>query len=257
MDADKEFPKARLFLDDDLSMGKVLPLPPEQARYLGAVLRMSSGDSVALFNGRDGEWTAVIEEVRKDRARVAVETLRRPPVDEPGPTIAFAPVKKSRLDYIVEKCTELGAAKLIPVITDRTVVGRVNVGRIRAQAIEAAEQCERLSVPSVEEAQPLEGWLKAWNPVTPLIMADESGAGRPIADAVRPLDPTIAPGILIGPEGGFSLRELDVLENHAFVLRVGLGPRILRAETAAVVALSFWQLFAGDGRRLPRRWQDA
>ncbi len=256
MDADTENPKARLFVDDDLSPGKILSLAPEQARYLGAVLRMSAGDTVALFNGRDGEWAAEIGELRKDRARIEIGTLRRPPIDESGPVIAFAPVKKSRLDFIVEKCTELGATKLIPVITDRTVVGRVNIERIRAQTVEAAEQCERLSVPEVEESRPLDGLLNAWDPEAPLIMADESGGGLPIADVVWTLDPAIVPGILIGPEGGFSPRELDVLEKHAFVLRVGLGPRILRAETAAVAALSFWQLFAGDGRRLPRRWQD-
>ncbi len=250
MDHD-DAPRARLHLTADLAAGAVVATTPEQAQYLGAVLRLKPGATLALFNGRDGEWLATVRELKKGRALVEVGPRRREQTAERGPWVAFAPIKKDRLDFLVEKCTELGASRLVPVLTERTVIGRVNVARLRAQAVEAAEQSERLTVPEVAEPVALPQFVAGFPADWMLLVGDESGGGRPLAEVARRGDACL----LVGPEGGFTGRELQILASHPFVCRVGLGPRILRAETAAVAALACWQMLVGDGVDAPHREQ--
>ncbi|GAB6052994.1 16S rRNA (uracil(1498)-N(3))-methyltransferase [Magnetospira thiophila] len=232
----------RLYVTDDLTAGQSISLPPSQAHYLHGVLRLSPGDSLHLFNGREGEWLAELRDMSKKQARLEVTTQTRPQMPEPGPWLLFAPLKKDRTDFLVEKATELGAAALWPVFTRHTVAARVNQERLRAQVIEAAEQCGRLTLPELIPPLTLNNLERAWDPARPLWIADESRTGTPLKD----LDVSAAPGILIGPEGGFAEAELDLLRRLPFAVRVSLGPRLLRAETAALAALAGWQALADD-----------
>lgn len=243
-------PRLRLFVAPPLARGGAVDLGRAQAHYLRTVMRAEIGDEVALFNGRDGEWTARIDDLGKTHVGLVVEERLRPQEPEPGPWLVFAPVKKEAMDFIVQKATELGAARLIPVLTRRTIAARVNQERMRAQTVEAAEQCERLSVPEVEPAQPLPRLLAAWPPERRLLVADESGTGIPVADLLTAPAARACPwGILVGPEGGFAADELDALRDLPFVSAAGFGPRVMRAETAAVAALACWQALVGDWHR--------
>jgi 16S rRNA (uracil1498-N3)-methyltransferase len=242
----------RLFTEAELSVNVSVPLADGQAHYLRHVLRRDAGAPLRLFNGRDGEWQARLALQGKKGATAEVETRTRPQAVEPDVWLCFAPVKRARIDYIAEKATELGVAVLQPAITQHTVVERVNVERLRANAIEAAEQTERLSVPEVRPPVELMRLLADWPAGRRLLMCDETGSGPPIAEALLGLDDAAraAPwGIVIGPEGGFSGAELEVLRRRAEVIAVGLGPRILRADTAALAALVCWQALIGDWRR--------
>ncbi|MGE0424799.1 MAG: 16S rRNA (uracil(1498)-N(3))-methyltransferase [Reyranellaceae bacterium] len=246
----------RLFVEDDLAPGTSLALDGARAHYLRDVLRLGVGAAVLLFNGRDGEWRASVTAAARRSLDLGVEAQTRPQRPEPDLWLCFAPVKKARIDFIAEKATELGVSALVPVLTRRTSVERVNVGRLRANAVEAAEQTERLSVPDVREPQSLEQVLKSWPAPRRLLIADETGGGRPILDALRDAQPG-AWAVMIGPEGGFTREELDRIAGLPGVLPVGLGPRILRADTAAVAALSCLQAAIGDWREAtPRRWPD-
>lgn len=246
----------RLFVEDDLSPGVALTLDGPRAHYLRDVLRLGVGAGVLLFNGRDGEWQARVTATAKRTLDLALERQTRPQGPEPDLWLCFAPVKKARIDFIAEKATELGVSALVPVVTRRTNVERVNVERLRANAVEAAEQTERLSVPEVREPASLEQVLKAWPATRRLLIADETGGGKPILDALRDAQP--GPwAVLIGPEGGFTREELDRIAALPGVLPVGLGPRILRADTAALAALACLQAAIGDWREAtPRRWPD-
>jgi 16S rRNA (uracil1498-N3)-methyltransferase len=248
--------KVRLFVDQPLAAGHELPLEGPPAHYLGSVMRLAPGESVALFNGIDGEWQARIEAIGRGRARLAIGQPLREQAGEPGPRLLFAPIKKDALDYLVQKGTELGAATLEPVLTRYTAVERVNLERLRSQAIEAAEQCGRLTVPSVSPPRPLAEALADWPPAVPLLLLDERG-GESIADGIALLAErdaaALPPAVLVGPEGGFAPDEADDLRRRPAVVRVSLGPRILRAETAAIAALACWQAFAGDWRACQAR----
>lgn len=246
----------RLFIEDDLAASAALSLEGQRAHYLRDVLRLGVGAGVLLFNGRDGEWHAKVTATAKRSLDLGVESRTRPQIGEPDLWLCFAPVKKARIDFIAEKATELGVSALVPVITRRTNVERVNVERLRANAVEAAEQTERLSVPEVREPVPLDRLLTAWPAGRRLLIADETGGGRPILDALREAQP--GPwAVLIGPEGGFTREELDRIAALPGVLPVGLGPRILRADTAAIAALACLQAAIGDWREAtPRRWPD-
>ncbi|MBE0532392.1 MAG: 16S rRNA (uracil(1498)-N(3))-methyltransferase [Rhodospirillales bacterium] len=242
-------PSARIFIAGDLGPGLAVTPERAQGHYLTHVMRLAEGDAVALFNGRDGEWRAVIAGGGRHAVTLACETQTRPQRAEPDVWLAFAPLKKTPTDFLIEKTTELGVSRLIPVFTRHTATERVKVERLRAHAIEAAEQCERLSVPEVAEPVTLERLLAEWPAGRTLLVLDETGGGAPIAAALAE-NATTPPchGILIGPEGGFSFNELDALRKLAFVTPVGVGPRILRAETAALAALSCWQALVGDWR---------
>ncbi len=236
----------RLFVDSPFSEGGSVILDNDQAHYLFRVMRLGVGARIHVFNGKDGEWVAAIEEIDKRRAQLRVHERHRPQATEPDIWLAFAPVKKARTDYIVEKAVELGAAKLMPVITEFTDTQRVNVVRLAATARESAEQCDRLSLAIVEAACPLDNMLAAWPRDRRLFLLDETGGGAPPMTAFASSPSTI--GFVTGPEGGFSKRELDLMRGLDFVTGISLGPRILRAETAAVAALASFQAMAGDWR---------
>ncbi|WP_135467641.1 16S rRNA (uracil(1498)-N(3))-methyltransferase [Crenalkalicoccus roseus] len=233
----------RLYTDQPLEAGRELPASPAQAHYLGGVLRRAAGDAVLLFNGRDGEWAARIAALRRDRAVLVPERQTRPQAPEPELRLLLAALKRDAMGWAAEKATELGATLIQPVLTRRSVADRVNAARLAAIAREAAEQSERLAVPRLAEAQPLHAVLDAWDGAPLLVGAERRGA-PPIAAAAQRLRPPLA--WLVGPEGGFERAELDDLLRRPFVSPVALGPRILRAETAAVAGLAVLQALAGD-----------
>ncbi|MDJ0893617.1 MAG: 16S rRNA (uracil(1498)-N(3))-methyltransferase [Alphaproteobacteria bacterium] len=238
----------RLHVPDDLAADLVLGLSPGQAHYLRNVMRLASGADLALFNGRDGEWRARIDGIGKGWCSLVVRDQLRPQAEESDVWLVFAPVKRARLDFIAQHATELGVAALWPVFTRHTAVSRVNVDRIRANAVEAAEQCERLTVPEVFEPVPLDQAMAQWPTERCAFLCDESGSARPAAELFAGCAGAPA-AVLCGPEGGFAASELDGLRKLPFVTPVALGPRVLRAETAAIAALACWQALAGDWHR--------
>jgi len=242
-----DFRAPRLFVETALRPGAVAVLDRHQSNYLGNVLRLASGDSILVFNGRDGEWLAELSGRKRPESLTAVKQTR--PQDVlPDLIYAFAPLKHARLDYMVQKAVEMGAARLQPVLTRFTQVARVNGERMRANVIEAAEQCGILSVAEVAEPMALERFLAARDAERLLIFCDEAAE---VADPLRTLaQGTATSGIdvLIGPEGGFAEEERTLLMRQARILRLSLGPRILRADTAAVAALALVQATLGDWR---------
>lgn len=241
-------PRTRLYVKDDLASEARIELTLGQAHYLSAVLRLRPGAPVALFNGRDGEWQARIESCRRKGGAALVEHRLRAQESEPDVWLAFAPIKRARIDFLIEKATELGASVLQPVLTQRTVIERLNLERLRAHALEAAEQTERLSLPELREPVTLEHLLATWPSERNLLFCDETGTSASIAQSLAKAEP--GPwAILTGPEGGFAETELDALKKLPFVSAVGLGPRVLRADTAALSALAVFQALLGDWRR--------
>ncbi len=238
----------RLYIDAGLAPGAMVEPAAGQAHYLRTVLRLGAGAPAAAFNAADGEWLCRVVEPGRDRLRLAVERLIRAPEPEPDLWLIFAPIKRARIDWLVEKATELGVSALRPVWTARTQVERVNLDRLRAHAVEAAEQSGRLSVPELSPPEPLDRALARWPAGRRLLVCDETGGGEPIAAALARLPPGPI-GLLVGPEGGFGQTELDALGKLSFAARIGLGPRVLRAETAALAALAVLQAIAGDWRR--------
>jgi 16S rRNA (uracil1498-N3)-methyltransferase len=249
---------SRLFVQVDLAAGIEVLLDEAQVHYLRHVMRRDDGAPLLLFNGRDGEWRATLQARGKKAAVAEVGERTREQVAEPDIWLCFAPLKRARIDYVAEKATELGVAVLQPMITHHTIVERVNVERLRANAVEAAEQTERLSVPEVRAPLPLERLLADWPAGRRLLVCDETGGGPPIAGALADLDDAAraAPwALVIGPEGGFDAAELAGLRRIKDVMSVGLGPRILRADTAALAALACWQALVGDWQRPTPRLQ--
>jgi len=233
----------RTHLDAALAEGAEIPGTPAQAHHLGTVLRRGPGDAVAVFNARDGEFAATIALLRKDRCAFALGPRLRVPSPEPELRLVVAALKRDAMDWLVEKATELGVARIQPVTTRRSVVDRVNAERLLAIARGAAEQCERLSVPAIAPALPLHAALDAWDGA-PLMVAAERRDAVPIGRLAPGLQ--LPCGLLVGPEGGFDPAELDDASGRSFVTAVALGPRILRAETAAVAGLAVLQALAGD-----------
>ncbi len=242
----------RLAVEARLAPGSPVELSAGQAHHLRSVLRLGLGAAVAVFNTADGEWLCRIAELSKNRAQLTVDRRLRAAEPEPDLWLLFAPIKRARLDWLVEKATELGVSALLPVWTARAQVERLNLERLRAHAVAAAEQSERLSVPELRSPEPLDRILAGWPSERCLVVCDESGAGEPIWKAAARL-PAGPVALLVGPEGGFNQTELDALTKLSFVRRVGLGPRVLRAETAAVAALVVLQAIAGDWRRVRTR----
>ncbi len=226
----------RLFVDHTLSEGAEIPASPAQAHYLGTVMRRGVGEEVLVCNGTDGEFAATLVAIRKDQARFCVTRQTRPQAAEPDLTLVFAPVKRDATDLIIEKATELGVSRICPVFTERTNTGRLNLDRFAANAREAAEQCERLSLPRIEAPVRLYDLLGAWPRERRLSAALERSNAAPPSAWSGPA------ALLVGPEGGFTPAELDALRRLPFVEPIGLGPRILRAETAAIVGLALLQL---------------
>ncbi|MFN4283026.1 MAG: 16S rRNA (uracil(1498)-N(3))-methyltransferase [Alphaproteobacteria bacterium] len=242
-------PRVRLFVAASLAAGEAVALEAGQAHYLVNVMRLKDGDEVCLFNGRDGEWRARLQDAKRKSCAAVPAALLRAQRSEADVWLLFAPLKKARTDYLAEKATELGASLLWPVYTRRTVAERVNLDRLRANAIEAAEQSERLTVPELRAPAKLTDALQDWPAGRRLILCDESGAAKPMADALTDVKPGEPLALLIGPEGGFSAVELDALRKLPFVKPVGLGPRVLRADTAALAALACLQALVGDWRQ--------
>ena len=244
----------RLHLIAGLAAGREIELEPAQAHYLRSVLRLGPGAALAVFNAEDGEWLCRIAGIGTKGVRLTAERqLRSPePGGEPDLWLVFAPIKRAPLDWVVEKATELGVAALLPVWTARTQVERINLDRLRAHAVEAAEQSERLSVPELRAPERLDRLMAAWPGERRLVVCDESGAGEPISEAAARLSPGPV-ALLVGPEGGFDETELDAIGKLSFVTRVGLGPRVLRAETATLAAVAVFQAIAGDWRRVRTR----
>lgn len=245
----------RLFVEQPLASGATIAADERAHHYLRNVMRREAGDPLVLFNGRDGEFEARIAGIDKRRAEIAVTRLRREQDGVPDVILCFAPLKKDAIDFLVEKGTELGVAAFQPVITRRTVASRLNLDRLRANAIEAAEQSERLTVPHVRAPVTFDALLAAWEPRRHMILCAEAGPALPITDAFKALTLDVrqanAWAIFCGPEGGFHVSELDRLRNLPFVTPVGLGPRILRADTAALTALAVFQTSLGDGTLRP------
>ncbi len=252
----------RLYVPDDLNPDALVNLDHKPTHYLRNVLRCAVGDTVVLFNGRDGEWQGTIQELGKKVATIHLVTQTRPQTGEPENEQAsepdseknseqdvwllFAPIKQARLEIMVEKVTELGVGRLYPVITDHTAVKRINRDRLQAHAVEAAEQCGRLTVPEVEATQSLSHLLDFWPESRVLLYGDERGQGENILKVLQSLGtsqsvfPPLA--ILIGPEGGFSESEFNQLNQASFCKAFSLGPTTLRSETAAIAALSCWRV---------------
>jgi 16S rRNA (uracil1498-N3)-methyltransferase len=237
----------RLFVEAPLAADATLRLDGQQAHYLGTVMRRAVGDEVHLFNGRDGEWRARITAIGKGAATLALMEMMRPQGPAPDLWLLAPVLKRETLEWTVEKATELGASRIIPVTTTRSAVTRTNPARLAAIAREAAEQCRRLEVPVVDEPVPLAELLARWDAARLLLLADESGASPHVARVIAEAPP--GPwAVLVGPEGGFASHELDGFRKLPFCRPAGLGPRILRAETAAVAALAVLQALAGDWR---------
>lgn len=239
----------RLYIHDTLSAGAIMALPKDQSHYLATVMRAKTGDMVTVFDGRTGEWQADITGI--DRRQVTLSVLHRikEQQTEPDLWLAFAPIKKARLDFVAQKATELGVSRLIPVMTRRTIVDRVKTDRLAANAIEAAEQCERLTVPEIGEMVSLEKLLANWPSDRSIMFCDEDLSGMPAHKALANKASKSAPGawaILIGPEGGFDDHERRLVRAHPNCITVSLGPRVLRADTAAMAAISLWQSALGD-----------
>ncbi len=232
---------SRLFVETPLSEGTSIILDGAQANYLGNVMRLGEGGEVLLFDGVDGEWLARVDEATKKRMMLSVVRRTRAQEAVPDVELAFAPVKRAQTDWLVEKATELGVARLQPVMTRRTVAERVKLERLRSITIEAAEQCHRTSLPVIGEPVALPAWLRDRNPSRTLYFADETG-GAPLATALE--DGPAA--ILVGPEGGFAPEERETIRAADNSVAISLGPRILRAETAALAALAGWMTLSGD-----------
>lgn len=249
-------PATRLYVEAALAPGQAVGLDHGQAHFLRSVLRLQPGAQVALFNGEQGEWLAEIEGLGKGWCSLSVLEQRRAPQLEPDLWLVFAPIKRARIDFLAEKATELGCSVLQPVMTRFTAVSRVNEERLAANAREAAEQCERLTVPVVRETVGFAALLDAWPKGRRLLVCAEWGEARPIAEALQALRAELPRdagpwAVMTGPEGGFAESELDALRKLPFVTPVGLGPRILRADTAALAAVACWQAVLGDGAGRP------
>src|SRR6478735_1550081 len=232
-----DFTSQRLFVDAPLLAGAKIAIADEQANYLLNVLRMVEGEEILIFNGRDGEWRASIAAVKKRSCMLEVSELVRAQLGGPDIDYLFAPLKRSRLDYMVQKAVELGVARLRPVITHRTIAERVNLDRMRANVIEAAEQCGVLRVPETLAPRKLEQVIAGGDATRRLVLADEEAA---VASALAVLNalPAAPLAVIIGPEGGFDAAERELLVSQPYVVRVSLGPRIMRADTAAVAVLT-------------------
>jgi 16S rRNA (uracil1498-N3)-methyltransferase len=233
----------RLYVSPPLSAGVLVALDPAQANYLGNVLRLKEGDQVLLFDGLSGEWLASVAEVGKKRMSLAVAQATRPQEAVPDFALAFAPIKKGRVDWLVEKAVELGVARLQTVITARTIVDKLNLERMTAHIVEAAEQCGRTSLATIDAPVKLDAFLRAQSGERTLYFADETG-GTPAGSAF-----SVGPATLLtGPEGGFTPDEASAIRAAPRATAISLGPRILRAETAALAGVAAWMAAVGDWR---------
>jgi len=246
---DTKRPKIRLYVPEDFSAGHHLILNPGQSHYLAHVMRVETSDSIAVFNGKQGEWLAAVSAIQKKSVTLHLSKPLAPQKNSPDMWLAFAPIR-NKTELVVEKAVELGVSALLPVFTGRAVVKSINHEKLVAHAIEAAEQCERHDVPTISEHKDLSGLLGSWPKDRTLFYGDENGGG----DVLKNLLPQLKSGkygLLIGPEGGFSDDEHHMLKAAGFAKAISLGPRILRADTAAVAALACLQAWVGDWEEQP------
>ncbi|WP_373085187.1 16S rRNA (uracil(1498)-N(3))-methyltransferase [Sneathiella sp.] len=241
----KEY-SVRLFVESNLDKDLGVVLDRDQSHYVATVMRRPAGDRIALFNGRDGEWLGILQEVHKNHCLIHVTEQLRPQAAEPDIQLLFAPVKKVQTNLIVQKATELGVADLQPVQTARTNTERLRADKLALQALEAAEQCERLNVPVVHGLLKLEPVLAVLEPDRPLIFCNERLTGNDAVSVLSKLDKSEKWAILTGPEGGFTTEEIEMISARNNTYSISLGPRILRAETAVIASLSLLQAFCGD-----------
>jgi 16S rRNA (uracil1498-N3)-methyltransferase len=247
-----DFRIPRLYVEAPLAAGAGFPLDRGQTNYLLNVLRRKTGDPVLVFNGRDGEWRARLDAVGRKGAKLVLDEQSRPQTMPGDLHYLFAPLKQARLDYLVQKAVELGVSRLVPVLTRHGQIARVNLDRMRANAVEAAEQCGILNVPEIAGPVALDRLLKKWVPDRLMVFCDEEA---PVHDPVALLEqardttpPALAVTVLVGPEGGFAEDERAALRKLPNLVRLSLGPRILRADTAAVAVLTLVQAILGDWR---------
>jgi len=239
-------PKTRLYTPHELKAGAVHLVDGNQGHHLVNVMRIKMGDYVSLFNGHAGEWLGEITKVGKGKAKVTVREKTADQKWEQDLWYLFAPIKKARVDYVIQKATELGVSRISPVITNRTNLDRIKQDKMVANSIEAAEQCGRMTVPEIDVMTSLEDRLKNWPEDRGILFCDEAGDTSTMQDLKSSFKSW---AILIGPEGGFSPEERMMIRDHKNTTAISLGPRILRADTAAVAALSLWQSYFGDWRR--------
>ncbi len=236
----------RLFVEYSLQKNHAVPASFEQLHYLRGVMRRKNGEEVRLFNGRDGEWRARISFETRTRCMMIVEDQLQTQRTPPDIWLVFAPVKAAAMLNIAKMTTELGIGRLCPVMTDHTQATRVNTARLRANAVEAAEQSQRLNVPAVDEPVPLPELMSGWDPARRIVLCAESGPASSVAEVFENVRKGGSWAVLTGPEGGFSRSELDALAKIPFVIPTRLGPRILKADTAAAAVLACWQSLLGD-----------
>jgi len=239
----------RLYVEYPLLKDDLVELSPEQSHYLANVMRAQPGDAVGLFNGHDGEWAAEVAQIKKKCVGLRVICQSKQQHSEPTLMLAFAPIKKARIDFVAQKATELGVSHLQPILTHRTNVERVKTDRMQANAVEAAEQCERLTVPTVSEPIKLGELLAYWPKDRMIMFCDEDLSGLTAHTALSqlPEEQKASPwAIIIGPEGGFDDTERAAIKANTNTIVVSLGPRVLRADTAAIAAISLWQSAVGD-----------
>ncbi|MDR1693917.1 MAG: 16S rRNA (uracil(1498)-N(3))-methyltransferase [Lactobacillaceae bacterium] len=237
--------KIRIFIEtSEISIGKVVNISEKQSHYLFNVMKQKPGNSILCFNGKDGEFDCHIENINKKSCQVKVLSKTKEFESVPDLWLLFAPLKKDNTDFVIEKATELGIKKIIPTITQRAISEKVRADRFLAQAIEASEQCRRVDIPEISDAVTLENLLKTWDKNRKLYFLDETGNGRKIHQVFQNAAAPCA--ILVGPEGGFDEKELEFLRKLDYTEAVGMGKRILRAETAAVSAVACWQSICGD-----------
>jgi len=237
----------RLYHPDDLFAGQILALNEKQVHYLRHALRATIGHRLSVFNERDGEWSVTLTALSKTTATVAVEEHLRLAVTGPDISLVFALIKHDPLTFLVEKATELGVRHFYPVVTGRCNISRVNQDRLESNVVEASQQCERFDIPTVYPLVPLNKLLGNWDIHIPLLVCQERGDATPLVGQLQALPPKAPVGFLVGPEGGFSMTEMAYLKSFSFTQVINLGPRILRAETAALAAVACYQAVVGDG----------
>lgn len=235
----------RLFVDNpNLNKGDSIILNEKQSHYITNVMKLKTGELLHIFNGKDGEFSAQIMKSDKKKSELYIDTKTKNFTSSPDLWLLFAPLKKDCTDIVIQKSTELGVSRIIPTITKNTITNTVRTDRFELQALEASEQCGRVDVPTIEKAESLNNIIKNWNKERKLILLDETGNGQSAIDTLKNLSGPCA--ILIGPEGGFDKKELETLRNLEYTHSISLGARILRAETAAIAAISCWQAICGD-----------
>jgi 16S rRNA (uracil1498-N3)-methyltransferase len=244
-DLSQEGGLTRVYVEDALSPGARIELDDAPSHHVAVVLRAGEGDALHLFNGRDGEWRAAITRIAKGAVTVVVERQTAPQRNVPDVHLLAAPVKRTPFDYLVQKATELGVARIRPVITRRTIVDRVNEDRMRANAIGAAEQSSRLDVPAIDAPVALHKLFQNWPADRRVMFCDEAGDALPAAEALAKAGRG-SWAILTGPEGGFDPAEREMIRTLSVTVPVALGPRIMRADTAALAAITIWQSTLGD-----------